>query len=115
VQAEELDRIEIHLGSAGQHQYTGYLQTVGGLKPLPVGSSLDASTGTFTWMPGVGFYGTYHITFVRWGGAHAVARQDVRITLNVKGSNRVGPQTIIDAPKAVRLCRIAVLRRWLGG
>jgi hypothetical protein len=100
VQAEELDRVELHLGSTGQHQYTGYLQTAGGLKPLPVGSSLDTATGTFTWMPGVGFYGTYNLTFVRWSGANAVARQDVRITLNAKGSNRVGPQTIIDAPKA---------------
>jgi hypothetical protein len=100
VQAEELDRVELHLGSTGQHQYTGYLQTAGGLKPLPVGSSLDASTGTFTWMPGVGFYGTYHLTFVRWSGGTAVSRQDVLITLNAKGSNRNGPQTIIDAPKA---------------
>jgi hypothetical protein len=98
VQAEELDRIELHLGSTGQHQYTGYLRTAGGLKPLPVGSSLDASTGTFTWMPGVGFYGTYNLTFVRWSGANVVARRDVRITLNAKGSNRIGPQTVIDAP-----------------
>jgi alpha-tubulin suppressor-like RCC1 family protein len=100
VQAEELDRIELHLGRTGQQRYTGYLQTAGGLRPLPVGSSLDASTGTFTWMPGVGFYGAYDLTFVRWTGANAVARQDVRITLNAKGSNRIGPQTIIDAPVA---------------
>jgi alpha-tubulin suppressor-like RCC1 family protein len=100
VQAEELDRIELHLTEPGHQQYTGYLQTAGGLRPLPVGSSLDAATATFTWMPGVGFYGTYHLTFVRWSGANAVARQDVRITLNAKGSNRIGPQTIIDAPKS---------------
>jgi hypothetical protein len=100
VQAEELDRIELHLSSTGHPQYSGYLQTAAGLRPLPVGSSLDAWTGTFTWMPGVGFYGTYHLTFVRWSGATAVSRQDVRITLNAKGSNRVGPQTIIDAPTA---------------
>ncbi|HEX6465555.1 MAG TPA: BACON domain-containing carbohydrate-binding protein [Vicinamibacterales bacterium] len=98
VQAEELDRIELHLSSGGRHQYTGYLETAGGLGPLPVGSSLDPSTGTFTWMPGVGFYGTYALTFVRWSGGTAVARQDVRITLNAKSSNRVGPQTVIDAP-----------------
>jgi hypothetical protein len=116
VDAEELDRIELHLGnsekqhqslqqdqSLQQHQpqhLSGYLRTPAGLKPLPVGSSLDASTGTFTWAPGVGFYGSYDLTFVRWSGGTATARQDVRITLNAKGSNRLGPQTIVDVPVA---------------
>ena len=98
VQAEELDLIKLNLSSSGHHPYTGYLQTPAGPRPLPVGSSLDASTGAFTWTPGPGFYGTYNLTFVRWSGGNAVARQDVRITLNAKGSNRVGPQTVIDAP-----------------
>jgi hypothetical protein len=56
-------------------------------------------------MPGVGFYGTYDLTFVRWSGGRAVARQDVRITLNAKGSNRVGPQTSIDVPVMGRVFR----------
>jgi hypothetical protein len=98
VQSEELDRIELHLSGTGNRHYSGYLQTVSGLQPLPVGSSLDASSGVFTWTPGVGFYGAYDLTFVRWSGGQAVARQDVRITLNAKGSNRVGSQTIIDVP-----------------
>jgi hypothetical protein len=98
VQAEELDRVELHLSAASGHQYSGYLRTVAGLMPLPIGSHLDASTGAFTWMPGVGFYGVYDLVFVRWTNGVAAARQDVRITLNAKGSNRVGPQTIIDAP-----------------
>jgi hypothetical protein len=98
VQAEELDRIELHLSRTSNHQYSGYLQTPTGLRPLPVGSALNASTGAFTWTPGVGFYGAYDLTFVRWSGGHAVARQDVRITLNAKGSNRIGPQTVIDLP-----------------
>jgi hypothetical protein len=98
IQAEELERIELHLSASTRNQYTGYMRTAAGLRPLPVGTSLDASTGAFTWMPGVGFYGKYDLTFVRWVGGHPVARQDVRITLNAKGSNRVGPQTIIDSP-----------------
>jgi hypothetical protein len=51
-------------------------------------------------MPGVGFYGAYDLTFVRWSNGRAIARQDARITLNAKGSNRVGPQTVIDVPSA---------------
>jgi hypothetical protein len=100
VQAEELDRIELHLSGTPNHQYSGYLRTPAGLRPLPVGSSLNASTGAFTWMPGVGFYGAYDLTFVRWSNSHVIARQDVRITLNAKGSNRIGPQTVIDVPAA---------------
>jgi hypothetical protein len=100
VQAEELDRIELHLSATSGNEYSGYLRTTSGLMPLPVGSHLDASTGAFTWMPGVGFYGAYDLVFVRWTNGVAAARQDVRITLNAQGSNRVGPQTIIDVPGA---------------
>jgi hypothetical protein len=100
VQSEEIDRIELHLSAGGRHQYTGYLRTVAGVTPLPIGSSLDAPTGAFAWMPGVGFVGTYDLVFVRWSGGRAVARQEVRIVLNPKGSNRVGPQVVIDAPAA---------------
>jgi photosystem II stability/assembly factor-like uncharacterized protein len=96
--AEELDRVELQF-AAGEHQeFTGYLRTVAGLMPLPIGSRLDASTGAFTWMPGVGFIGSYDFVFVRWNGAQAIARQDVRIVLNPKGSNRTGTQTIVDLP-----------------
>jgi hypothetical protein len=98
VQAEELDRVELHLSATSGDEYTGYLRAAGGLTPLPVGSHLDTSTGEFTWMPGVGFYGVYDFVFVRWNNGVAAARQDVRITLNAKGSNRVGPQTIVDVP-----------------
>ena len=38
--------------------------------------------------------------FVRWIGAHAVARHEVRIILAPKGSGAVGPQVVIDAPRS---------------
>ncbi len=53
-----------------------------------------------TWQPGVGFVGNYDLAFVRWAGGRAVSRQDVRVVLNPKGSNRVGPQVVIDLPSA---------------
>jgi hypothetical protein len=100
VQAEELDRIEVHLGDAGGTSYTGYLRVGTGLAPLPIGSTLDRSTGHFTWMPGVGFTGAYDLVFVQSaGGANALSRREVRIVLNPKRSNRVGPQTVIDVAR----------------
>lgn len=70
------------------------------LAPLPVGSALNADTGEFTWHPGVAFVGAYDLVFARLSGGEPVARRDVRVVLNPKGSGRVGPQTIIDiAPR----------------
>jgi len=109
IQSEELDRIELQLGGVeGSREgvegarrrvegtLAGYLRVAGGLAPLPIGSHLDPATGTFTWQPGVAFVGTYDLVFARLEGSAPVARRDVRVVLNPKGSNRVGPQTVID-------------------
>jgi hypothetical protein len=90
VHGEELDRFELAVGAA-----RGYLRTPGGLRPLPIGSRLEAATGVFTWQPGVGFVGAYEFVFV--GEA---SRRDVRIVLHPRGSTRVGPQVVIDTPGA---------------
>jgi hypothetical protein len=97
VNGEELDRFELRLGSPGG-ALTGYMRAGESLGPLPIGSHLDASSGTFTWQPGVGFVGSYDLVFVRWQDGRAVTRQDVRIVLHPRGSNRVGPQVAIDIP-----------------
>ena len=92
VEAEELGRVELRLrGSDGTAGITlaGYLRGPGGrLAPLPIGSQLDPVTGAFTWMPGVGFSGTYDFVFVRWDHGRVVGRQEVRIVLGPKE----GPQ-----------------------
>lgn len=91
LQSEELDRIEVTTHGATE----GYMVSGQDLRPLPVGSRLDPATGTFIWQPGVGFVGSYDLVFLRQtpGG---LARQDVRIVLNPKGSDRVGPQVVVD-------------------
>jgi hypothetical protein len=105
IQSEELDRIELHLDEVDgarrsvEGSLSGYLRVAGGIAPLPIGSALHAASGTFTWQPGVAFVGSYDLVFVRWSAGRAVSRQDVRIVLNPKGSNRVGPQVIIDTPR----------------
>jgi len=96
VHAEELDRIELQLGEGPGQSHAGYLRAAGGLAPLPIGSSLDESTGAFTWAPGVGFVGSYDFVFLRLADGRAVATRDVRVVINPKGSNRVGPQVVID-------------------
>ena len=99
---EELDRFEIALGhSVASETLTGYLRTSDGFAPLPAGSQLDPIAGVFTWQPGVGFVQAYDLVFVRRAGGHAVSRQEVRIVINPKGSNRLGPQVTIDLPTAI--------------
>ena len=87
IQSEEIDRIELQLEAGA----TGHLRVAGELQALPVGAQIDPATGAFTWQPGVGFVGTYDFLL---GG------REVRIVLNAKGSDRVGPQVAIDLPSA---------------
>ena len=112
MQAEELDRVELHLGGRGS--LTGFLRTPDGVAPLPIGSTLNATTGEFDWAPGPGFIGGYNLVFVRWNGGTPVSREDVRVVLNPKGSNRVGPQTIIDLPTANQTIRAGAAFRVTG-
>ena len=62
----ELERLEIHLDGAdsASGRYSGYLVVGRELRPLPIGSTLDARAGTFSWIPGPGFLGTYDLVFL---------------------------------------------------
>jgi Leucine-rich repeat (LRR) protein len=60
---KELDRVEIKLGE-NHGEILGYLLCSNELKKLPIGSTLDAKTGTFYWSPGPGFLGRYSLVFV---------------------------------------------------
>jgi hypothetical protein len=79
--AEELDRIEVRLPERPGIQYSAYLRAVGDLRPLPAGSSMDGSTGAFTWQPAAGFVGTYDVLFVGRGRAGLESRYEVRVTI----------------------------------
>jgi hypothetical protein len=101
IHGEEMDRFEVALGAiADGTSIDGYLRTADGLAALPAGSHLDAATGVFTWQPGVGFLRDYDLVFVRRRGATLISRQDLHIVINPKGSNRLGPQVVIDVPAA---------------
>ncbi len=63
---KEMDRVEIKLGE-NHGDILGYLLCGDELKKLPIGSTLDAKTGTFYWSPGPGFLGRYSLVFVLTG------------------------------------------------
>jgi hypothetical protein len=63
VEIKELERIEIHLSETPSENWTGGLVVKDKLKPLPIGSTLDAKKGIFYWIPGAGFVGDYTLEF----------------------------------------------------
>ena len=97
IRSEEVNRVELRFGVG---DVTGHLRTPAGLAPLPLGSHLDASTNTFTWAPGVGFVGRYDFVFVRSMNGRPISRREVRIVLHPKGRGAVGPQVVVDVPRA---------------
>jgi len=58
----EVERIELSFGSGTV--YRGYVRVGNGLRPLPIGSTLDTDKGTFLWLPGPGFLGAYDLVFL---------------------------------------------------
>lgn len=61
VSIRESDRIEVFLNETG---FTGYSHNSDMAGPLPIGSTLNTS-GTFYWIPGPGFMGTFELVFIR--------------------------------------------------
>ncbi len=60
ISLEEMGRLEALVGPVE----TGYLVVGTQLRDLPIGLHLDLGTGTFTWNPPVGYFGTYRLVFV---------------------------------------------------
>ena len=84
--ATPLERITLSLADSSERAcvagYAGHDATSGELRPLPVGSSLDAATGVFAWQPGPGFLGTYELVFVRTSCDGARIRIPVSISIS---------------------------------
>jgi len=59
----EVERLELDLGKGPSLK--GYLVVGNELRGLPIGSTLDTKKGTFSWLPGPGFLGTYNLVFVQ--------------------------------------------------
>jgi hypothetical protein len=74
IEIEELERIVLYLDDhetrrdSGEYRINPYCQgfLIDGsqLRPLPIGSTLDALRGVFYWQPGPGFLGSYEFLFI---------------------------------------------------
>jgi len=63
IEINEVERVEIDLGEGSIRR--GYEVVGTKLRPLPIGSTLDAKDGVFHWQPGPGFLGTYELVFFK--------------------------------------------------
>jgi len=74
IEIKELERIVLYLddhetqSDSGEYKISPYCQgfLIDGsqLRPLPIGSTLDALQGVFYWQPGPGFLGSYEFLFI---------------------------------------------------
>lgn len=105
VAIDEGDRVEIELPRMDNATYAGADLSGGARGGLPIGSSLDAATGTFYWQPAAGFLGGFDLEFVA-----TTARE--RRTSYVRVV--VGPpmRTAIDVPYASQILQQPF---WLSG
>jgi hypothetical protein len=63
IEVPQGDRIEVELPPAAGAGYAGHVAVNAGHRPLPVGSSLDASAGVFYWQPAPAFLGAFDLVF----------------------------------------------------
>ena len=83
-----LERVEIHLEGTGRvdssstRWYGGQL-VPGGMRALPIGSTLDGEKGIYYWQPGPGMKGTFALVFIKTSGTEANNRHLLRVTINL--------------------------------
>lgn len=81
VTVKELEQVTIQLSGDGS-EVIGYEVVNNQLRPLPIGSTLDAGTGTFYWLPGPGFIGEYELVFIEKDQNGEVNKKQFRIVIN---------------------------------
>jgi hypothetical protein len=85
IEIKELERLIIYLevldtpGDPGHYQ--GCLVNGDELKPLPIGSTLDAVRGIFYWQPGPGFLGTFRLVFIETDSQGNLAKKNIWVTI----------------------------------
>jgi len=82
----EVERLEVHLDDADSvsGRYSGYLVVGRELRPLPIGSTLDAQAGIFFWLPGPGFLGAYDFVFLHEENGRIDAQRRLTVRIDPK-------------------------------
>ncbi len=91
-----LDRMELQIGQVD----AGYVVANGTRRDLPIGSRLDAATGTFTWVPAVGYYGPYRLVFTRGAAGTSAEVLPVEVTVgSAPAPDEAVLRMSLDAPQ----------------
>lgn len=77
IELKELDRIELHISNIE----SGFMLSGNKFHPLPIGSTLDKRTGTFSWIPGPGFYGNYRLVFIKKGPEDELSKKEIHLRI----------------------------------
>jgi hypothetical protein len=115
VVAFELERVEVRLaGNADVRgsRYEGYLLVGDERRALPIGSTLDASSGRFYWQPGAGFIGRYDFLFVRTAADGGVEQLAVEVSLQPRHPNASDIKMALDAPLTGEVASSFVVAGW---
>ena len=85
VMISEMERLEVGLGNPIA---AAYLVTANGdLKNLPTGSTVESSSGRFSWIPGPGYLGSYLMVFVLEDSEGQYTRTFIRVTIEPEFKN----------------------------
>lgn len=80
IHIKEIERVEIRV-SGDSSAVSGYMVVGDQFRSLPPGTTLDIDTGTFYWLPGPGFNGLYHLTFVMKNMDGEFYRKDILVKI----------------------------------
>jgi len=78
------ERIVLDLSRPSAGYYTGYLQVMDQLRPLPPGTSLDSKTGILYWQPGPASFGKYQLVLISTDTTGITTRKEVTIEVAPK-------------------------------
>jgi hypothetical protein len=80
IEINELERVEFLFDR--DRQLSGWMLVGDQFRPLPIGSTFETETGTFSWQPGSGFVGEYHLVFMeRDRHGNMTGRRDILVRI----------------------------------